>query len=134
MIAAVVGGGLKLLGAEFPLLSSARRQALLGAAGIVLVAFGLQTPSPFDLERSSSREHVARTINSELEQVATEINRIRSGQTPPDGFLVNNEIVPLTDIFTQLETADLHDDARTLLLRKAELALQLAQGDDAGPS
>ena len=36
IIAAIVGGGLKLAGIEIPLLTSVRRQALLGGLGVVL--------------------------------------------------------------------------------------------------
>lgn len=39
LLAAIVGGGLKGLGFEFPVLSSLRRQLLLGILGVVLIFF-----------------------------------------------------------------------------------------------
>lgn len=44
-IAAAVGGGLKLAGTEFPLLASARRQALLAVLGLAITAFAVFLPN-----------------------------------------------------------------------------------------
>jgi hypothetical protein len=44
LIAAIVGGGLKAAGNEFPQIASLRRQLLLGALGLVLVPAGLLEP------------------------------------------------------------------------------------------
>jgi hypothetical protein len=44
IIAAIVGGGLKAAGNEFPPIASLRRQVLLGALGLVLVPLGLTAP------------------------------------------------------------------------------------------
>jgi hypothetical protein len=51
VIAAIVGGGLKAFGVEVPLLTSVKRQLLLGALGAALVGFavasdGLLQPLP----------------------------------------------------------------------------------------
>jgi hypothetical protein len=41
LIAAIVGGGLRFLGVEVPLLKSRIRQAVLGIVGVLLLIFGL---------------------------------------------------------------------------------------------
>ena len=57
IIAAIVGGGLKAFAIEIPALHSGRRQAALGAFGVLLVAMGLgwNRLSPTTLPASSGR-------------------------------------------------------------------------------
>ena len=51
LIAAIVGGGLRFLGVEVPLLKSRTRQTVLGIVGVLSLAFGLgvlRLPKPVD--------------------------------------------------------------------------------------
>lgn len=48
VIAAIVGGGLKAFGLELPLVSSVKRQTLLGLLGVILVVAGV-SPDGFGL-------------------------------------------------------------------------------------
>jgi hypothetical protein len=46
VIAAIAGGGLKAFSIEIPLLSSVKRQVVLGILGAVLLGAGLLIPAP----------------------------------------------------------------------------------------
>ena len=128
IVAAVVGGGIKLLGGEFPLLTSVWRQVLLAATGAILIISSLTIPSAADVQRAEDRAALGTSFSQRLEDVTTDLNRVQSGQSPRDGFIVGNEIVPLTDIWTNLnsERPRLGEDLYNLLLKKAQLVLRLA--------
>lgn len=59
----------------------------------------------------------------------TNLNRLRSGQSPPDGFKKQNEIVPLTEIFEDviIHRLVLGEDFHGLFLKQAKLALKAAR-------
>ena len=42
-------------------------------------------------------------FNEKLMRVMTNLNRMRSGQSAPENFISHNEVVPLTEIFEDLE-------------------------------
>jgi hypothetical protein len=128
IVAAVVGGGLKLLGAEFPLLQSFTRQVLLAVAGAVLIVVSVVIPSAADTQRAEDRAALATSFSQRLDNVGTELNRVRSGQPPPEGFFRGNELVPLTDIWNDLygSRVRLGEDLYTLLIKKARLVLRFA--------
>jgi len=132
IVAAIVGGGVNLLGAEFPLLESFSRQALLAAAGTVLIVWGAVIPSASKTQRMEDRAALATSLSQRLDDVATNVNRVRSGQPPPEGFIRGNELVPLTDIFNDLHgnRARLGEELYNLLITKADLVLRLANGRD----
>jgi hypothetical protein len=138
VVAAVVGGGLKLLGAEIPLISSTRRQALLAVIGVALLVWGGTLPSEQEQQRhqqlleqeqqrQQQRRQLASELNERLEQIGTDLNRRLHGQEVP-GLIEGNDIPALTEVFEDLETnrATLDDDLYGLLRQKAQLALDLA--------
>lgn len=138
VVAAVVGGGLKLLGAEIPLISSTRRQALLAVIGVALLVWGGTLPSEQEQQRQQQlleqeqqrqqqRRQLATELNARLEQIGTDFNRRLHGQEVP-GLIEGNDIPALTEVYEDLETnrATLDDDLYGLLRHKAQLALDLA--------
>jgi hypothetical protein len=131
VVAAAVGGGLKLLGAEFPLLGSTRRQVLLAGIGVALVAWGWATPSEQAQQRTAAlqqqRRDLAIELSRRLERIGTDLNRRWAGQEVP-GLIEGNDIPALTDAYQDLVTnrPTLGDDLYKLLRQKADLALQLA--------
>lgn len=128
VVAAIVGGGLKLLGAEFPLLQSLTRQALLATAGVVLIVSSAVTPSDSKIQFDKDRAALATSFSRQLDDVATNVNRWRSGQPLPPDYIRGNEIVPLTNIWNDLHgnRAQLGDDLYNLLITKAKIVLRLA--------
>jgi type II secretory pathway component PulJ len=139
VVAAVVGGGLKLLGAEIPLISSTRRQALLAVIGVALLVWAGTLPSEEEQQRQQQaleqeqqrqqqRRQLATGLNARLERIGTDLNRRRHGQEVP-GLIEGNEVPALTDVFEDLETnrATLGEDLYGLLRQKAQLALSLAR-------
>jgi N-acetylneuraminic acid mutarotase len=99
IIAAIVGGGLKMAKVEIPLVSSPVRQVILALVGIVLVVFSLGPfPSPPAREEkaqgASRSEFVARLV-----EMCAEVNRRLAAIGPADdpgtfakvldGFVVN---------------------------------------------
>jgi hypothetical protein len=139
VVAAVVGGGLKLLGAEIPLISSTRRQALLAVIGVALLVWGGTLPSEQEQQQQQQqlleqeqqqeqqRRQLATELNTRLEQIGTDLNRRLHGQEVP-GLIEGNDIPALTEVFEDLETnrPTLGDDLYGLLRQKAQLALSLA--------
>ncbi|WP_152663144.1 hypothetical protein [Arsukibacterium ikkense] len=67
-------------------------------------------------------------FSSQLELVMTQLNRIRSGQPVPDGFMTQQEIVPLTQVFIDLEVQRLllGEDFHRVFTQQALLALSSA--------
>jgi len=62
LIAAVIGGGLKLFGIEIPVLQSLKRQVLLGALGIALILFSYSVrPTNEPTVQSSQPEPSSKT-------------------------------------------------------------------------
>lgn len=131
VVAAAVGGGLKLVGAEFPLLASGRRQVLVAVIGVALVASGAMIPSESAQRKTETQQQQrhdrAIDLSSRLEEIGADLNRMHSGQDMP-GLIKGNDIPALTDVYLDLETArpTLGEDLYGLLGRKADLALNLA--------
>jgi hypothetical protein len=67
-----------------------------------------------------------------LQRITTTLNRRRSGQTLPDGFIVGNDIVPLTEVYEELSVREMLLGPRlhAALTAAAGLALQLANAYD----
>jgi hypothetical protein len=128
VVAAVVGGGLKLLGAEIPLISSTRRQLVLAVIGVALLAWGAAMPSEQQEQRQQERRELAIELSGRLERIGSDLNRWLSGQEVP-GLIQGNDIPALTAVYEDLETnrATLGDDLYGLLRQKADLALDLAR-------
>lgn len=88
----------------------------------------LKRRSAFEDKVLSDRFALITGLSARLERVMTNLNRLRSGQPAPDGFMKQNEIVPLTEIFEDLvvHRLVLGDDFYGLFLNQAELALKVA--------
>jgi hypothetical protein len=63
-----------------------------------------------------------------LQRITTTLNRTRSGQAPPDGFFVGNDIVPLTEVYEELNVREMLLGPRlhAPLTEAARVALDLA--------
>jgi hypothetical protein len=72
----------------------------------------LKRRSAFEEKVLSDRFALITGISTRLERVMTNLNRLRSGQPAPDGFMKQNEIVPLTEIFEDVSVnrLDLGED------------------------
>ena len=88
----------------------------------------LQRRSAFEEKVLSDRFALITALSARLERVMTDLNRLRSGQPAPDGFMTQNEIVPLTEIFVDLEVHRLvlGEDFHALFTKQARLALEAA--------
>jgi hypothetical protein len=62
----------------------------------------LERRSAFEDKVLSDRFALVTGLSARLERVMTNLNRLRSGQHPPDGLLRHRDIVPLTEIFEDL--------------------------------
>ena len=104
IIAAIVGGGLKMAKVEIPLISSPLRQAILALVGIVLVAVSLG-PSPSPPPRTEQSQAVSRSdFLTRLVGMCAEVNRrlgaIEATDDPGifaevlDGFVVSASSEP----------------------------------------
>jgi hypothetical protein len=88
----------------------------------------LERRSAFEDKVLSDRFTLITGFSARLERVMTNLNRLRSGQQAPDGFMEGNEIVPLTEIFEELEVHRLvlGEDFYRLFSSQARLALEAA--------
>jgi hypothetical protein len=88
----------------------------------------LERRSAFEDKVLSDRFALITGLSARLERVMTNLNRLRSGQQPPDGFMRQNEIVPLTEIFEDVTVHRLvlGEDFYGLFSRQAQLALKAA--------
>ena len=88
----------------------------------------LERRSAFEEKVLSDRFALITGLSARLERVITNLNRLRSGQPAPDGFMKQNEIVPLTEIFEDLEIHRLvlGEDFHRLFLKQAQVALKVA--------
>jgi N-acetylneuraminic acid mutarotase len=104
LIAAIVGGGLKMAKVEIPLISSPLRQAILAVVGIVLVAVSLG-PAPSPPPRPDKAQGLRRSdFVGRLVKMCAEVNRRLAAIAPEedpgifaevlDGFVVNAEAQP----------------------------------------
>jgi hypothetical protein len=98
------------------------------AASFDAYARRLERRSTFEDQVLTERFALVVELSGQLEQVMTNLNRSRAGQVVPDGFRAENEIVPLTDVFTTLEIKRLllTDELYDILQRSAQLALHAA--------
>ena len=65
----------------------------------------------------------------------TNLNRLHSGLPAPDGFMKQNEIVPLTEIFEDIEIHRLvlGEDFHRLFSKQAQFALKVANVSRSSP-
>lgn len=89
--------------------------------------------SSFEEKVLTERFALVTSLSARLEKVMTNLNRIRSGQPVPAGFMKQNEIVPLTKIFEELSVHRLvlTEDFHGLFWKKAQLALKAANAQNA---
>jgi hypothetical protein len=88
----------------------------------------LERRSAFEDKVLSDRFGLITGLSARLERVMTNLNRLRSGQQPSNGFMRENEIVPLTEVFEDLEIHRLvlGEDFYRIFSRQAQLALRAA--------
>src|SRR5918992_5048596 len=88
----------------------------------------LERRSAFEEKVLSDRFALISGLSARLERVMTNLNRLRSGQPAPDGFMKQNEIVPLTEIFedVSIHRLVLGEDFYRLFSKQAEFALKAA--------
>ena len=88
----------------------------------------LERRSTFEEKLLSDRFSLIAAFASRLERVMTNLNRLRSGRAAPDGFMKQHEIVPLTEIFEDLNVHRLvlGEVFHGLFLNQAQLALRAA--------
>lgn len=92
----------------------------------------LERRSAFEEKVLIDRFTLVTSLSARLEKVTTNLNRLRSGQPIPEGFMKQKEIVPLTEIFEDLSIHRLilTEDFYELLSKKAQLALRAANARD----
>ncbi len=85
--------------------------------------------SEFEEKVLSDRFALITGLSSRMERVMTNLNRMRSGQPAPNGFMRQGEIVPLTEIFEDvtIHRLVLGEDFYQLLSKQAEAILRTAQ-------
>lgn len=83
--------------------------------------------SKFEEKILLDRYELVRGIEHELENVATNLNRLRHGMEVP-GFIVEGDIVPLTKVFEQIGVHRylLSEKFHTILRAQAKLLIKLA--------
>lgn len=88
----------------------------------------MQRRSAFEEKVLTERFEKVIDLSARLERVMTNLNRIRSDQPVPDGFIKYEEVIPLTELYEELiiYRLILTEDFYWLLRRKAELALNTA--------
>jgi hypothetical protein len=93
---------------------------------------GLERRSAFKDKVLTERFTRITELSARLERVMTNLNRLRLGGAAPDGFKKGNEIVPLTEIFEDLNInrLTLTEEFHRLLVRKAKLAHDAANAHD----
>jgi hypothetical protein len=95
----------------------------------------LKRRSAFEEKVLSDRFALITGLSARLEHVMTNLNRLHSGQPAPDGFMKQNEIVPLTEIFEDIEIHRLvlGEDFHRLFSKQAQLALKVANVSRVSP-
>lgn len=88
----------------------------------------LKRRSAFEEKVLSDRFALITGLCARLERVMTNINRLQSGHPTPDGFMKHNEIVPLTEIFEDINIHRLvlGEEFYELVLEQAKLTLDAA--------
>lgn len=90
---------------------------------------GLERRSAFRDKVLTERFTRIADLSARLERVLTNLNRLRTGSSVPEGFQRGREIVPLTEIYEDLKIYRLilTEEFYALLLKEAHLVLKLAQ-------
>jgi hypothetical protein len=88
----------------------------------------LQTRSTFRDKVLTERFTLITNLSARLERVMTNLIRLRNGISVPDGFMVGNEVRPLTEIFEDISInrLTLTEEFHEIFLQKAKLALRAA--------
>lgn len=112
----------------------------LGAASLYLMKLLIEKTIDNSLKRRSAFEEKVLTdrftllasFSSRMHKVTTTLNRARSGQPMPAGFLVHNEIVPLTEIHEDISANRLvlGETFHAMLFEKADAMVRLANAPD----
>jgi len=92
----------------------------------------LEKRSNFEEKILLDRYLVIRELQTKIGTVMTNLNRIRHGATV-EGFEVNNDIVPLTEVFELLAVNKylITDKFHSILWQQAHIALQFSNETDA---
>ena len=112
----------------------------LGAALLYLMKLLIEKTIDNSLKRRSAFEEKVLTdrftllasFSSRMHKVTTTLNRFRAGQPLPDGFLVHNEIVPLTAICEDISANRLvlGETFHAMLFEKTDAMMRLANARD----
>jgi hypothetical protein len=88
----------------------------------------LRRRSAFEEQVLLERYALINSLSERLMRVMTNLNRRRSGQPVPENFMQHNEIVPLTEIFEEVEIRRLMmgEDFHRLFLAQSHLVLKMA--------
>lgn len=91
-----------------------------------------QRRSTFEEKILIERFELVASLYARLQRVMTITNRIRSGQPVPDGFLSHGELVPLTEIFEEIEIGRLRlgEELRNQMESLAQAALTAANASE----
>ncbi|HEU0299635.1 MAG TPA: hypothetical protein VFR37_09280 [Longimicrobium sp.] len=92
------------------------------------VELALSRRSAFEEKVLIDRYTLITGLSERLQRVMTNLNRIRHGKPVPEGFMVQNELPTLTEIFEDLEIQRvvLGDEFHQMFLRQAQIALHFA--------
>jgi len=98
------------------------------ASGFDAHAHSMQRRLNFEEKVLTERFEKVIDLSARLERVMTNLNRIKSDQPVPDGFIKNGEVIPLTEIYEELSIYRiiLTEDFYWLFTRKVKLALKKA--------
>lgn len=94
----------------------------------------LRRRSAFEEKILTERFESVAALYGRLQRVTTNLNRLRHGMPTPADFLVDGEIVPLTEIFEDItiERLVLGESYHEQLNRLARIALRMANADADG--
>lgn len=91
-----------------------------------------QRRSAFEEKILIERFELVSSLYARLQRIMTITNRIRSGQPVPEGFLSHGELVPLTEVFEDIEIGRLRlgEDLRNRMESLAQAALTASSASD----
>lgn len=91
-----------------------------------------QRRSAFEEMILIERFELMSSLDARLQRIMTNLNRARSGHPVPDGFLTDGELVPLTEVFEDIEIGRLKlgEDLRNRMESLAQAALTASNAAD----
>lgn len=99
VIGAIVGGGLKALGIVIPVITSIRRQVLLGTAGVVLLVIALITHSLMSSASKTSSQSSTTTSSSTITSSSTPTTTSTITSTSTTASVRHSGVLTLTYLY-----------------------------------